>query len=78
MKNEKINLNVFSYLMFSCIMAMFLLFSLLNLIFSVVLFLRNGSFNFTWETTIDCFTLGAITGPIAALGIWLMLRFRMR
>ncbi|KHT20541.1 hypothetical protein RC97_00315 [Pectobacterium brasiliense] len=78
MKNEKINLNVFSYLIFSCIMAMFLLFYLLNLIFSVVLFLRNGSFNFTWETAIDCFTLGSITGPIVALGIWLMLRFRMR
>ncbi len=78
MKNEKINLNVFSYLMFSCIMAMFLLFLLLNLMFSIVLFLKNGLFNFTLETAIDCFTLGAITGPIAALGIWLMLRFRMR
>lgn len=78
MKNEKISLNVFSYLMFSCIMAMFLLFLLLNLMFSIVLFLKNGLFNFTWETAIDCFTLGAITGPIAALGIWLMLRFRMR
>ncbi|WED68882.1 hypothetical protein PJ912_00670 [Pectobacterium colocasium] len=77
MRNDKINLIMFIYLTISCALAMFFLFFLLNLMFSIVDFLREGEFNFTWETAIDCFTLGAITGPIAALGIWFMLRFRM-
>ncbi|GKV88829.1 hypothetical protein ACS91J_12545 [Pectobacterium carotovorum] len=77
MRNNKINLIMFFYLMTSCALAMFFLLFLLNLMFSIVDFLRDEGFNFTWETAIDCFTLGAITGPIAALGIWLMLRFRM-
>ncbi|WP_113628153.1 hypothetical protein [Pectobacterium peruviense] len=77
MKNKKINVSVFFYLMISCIMAMFFLFFLLNLMFDFLCFFRGGGFNFTWGTAMDCFTLGAMTGPVAALGIWLMLRFRM-
>lgn len=78
MENKKIDIKVFAYLVVSFIVAMMLLFFSLNLMLSVVRFFKNGIFSFTWETVIDCFILGVITGPIAALGVWLMLRFRMR
>lgn len=78
MGNKKIDVRVFSYLVVSFIAVMMLLFFSLNLILSVVHFFKNGLFSFTWEKVIDCFILGIITGPIAALGVWLMLRFNMR
>ena len=78
MENKKVDVRVFAYLVVSFIAAMMILFFSLNLIFSVVHFFKKGFFSFTWETVIDCFILGIITGPIAALGIWLMLRFKMR
>jgi hypothetical protein len=78
MENKKIDIKIFSYLVISFIASMILLFFSLNLVFSVVHFFKKGFFSFTWETVIDCFILGIITGPIAALGIWLMLRFKMR
>ncbi|PVZ87887.1 hypothetical protein C9426_09810 [Serratia sp. S1B] len=77
MENRKINLKIFAYLVVSFVAAMILLFFLLNLMFSSVYFFKTGVFSLTWSTITDCFILGILTGPIAASGIWLMLRFKM-
>lgn len=77
MKNNAINTRVYLYLVVCLIVAMVVIFVALNLLFSGYYYFLDNSFDFTWSKLKECLVLGILTGPIAASGIWLMLRYRM-
>lgn len=77
MVNRDINLKVFFYLLASLVITMIVLFTVLNMAFSLYYYFKIGYFDFNFNKLGECIVLGLLTGPIAASGVWLMLRYRM-